>query len=82
MYNKGMIDVSLFKEFEKIDDIKQFLAENPAIETTRLIFAYRDKTDGLWRATEKLTEKNIKLFLENRFNKTLIETAWYLNKAT
>lgn len=78
MYNMGIIDVSLFK---KIDDIKRFLAENTATATNLIVFAYRDKTDDQWRAIENLTKKDIEKFLENGLNKTLVETAWYLNEA-
>ena len=78
MYNMGRsFNASKFK---KIDDIEQFLTEKTALETKFLVFAYRDKTDGPWRAIENLTKKDIKLFLENGLNKTLIEKAWYLKE--
>jgi len=81
-YNRGIIkekeiaDVSLFK---KIDDIKQFLAEETAIKTESLVFAYRDKTNDPWRGIQKMSKKDIEKILENGYSKTSFETAWYID---
>ncbi len=78
MYNLGRINVLLF---EKIDDIKQFLASKTAAEKKRIIFAYRDKADGPWYGVNHLTVKDIDL-LDKNFSQMLVATAWYCERET